>query len=118
LFEVFPRFYPIRLIAGDSCVEMTVKIENKQEAPMWVECSIAVPEGISLAEKKQLSLGRIRVGIINSKECGEGRCKVFAMKKTAPGIYEIKLTAYGFSKDGNVIATEEKKTELRCEEMK
>ena len=98
-------------------VEMTVEIENTSEQPVWTECDVTVPEAISLAPDRQLLRGRLRIGIINPREILAGKCKVFAGVQSYPDNYTLKLTAFGFGKDGTIVAREEKKVNLRCERL-
>ncbi len=117
-FRISPRFHPIRLGAYmTGQVELSIEIENTGEQPCWVECSVSVPDALSLAPDKELGMGRIRIGIINPGESLMGKCKIYAGAKSYPDLYPVKLVAYGFGKDGVILQREEKKTELRCEHV-
>ncbi|MFH1448014.1 MAG: hypothetical protein ABIG39_04065 [Candidatus Micrarchaeota archaeon] len=117
-FRVSPRFYPIRLGAYmQNNTELSIEIENTGEQPCWTECDVIVPEALSLAPDRELSKGRVRIGIINASETLGGKCKIYAGPKSYPDIYEIRLVLYGFGKDGVILQREEKKTEIRCEHL-
>ncbi len=98
-------------------VELSIEIENQGEQSCWVECDVIVPDAISLAPERELSKGRIRVGIINPSENLTGKCKIYSGAKTYPDVYDLKLVVYGFGKDGAILQRDEKKTELRCEHL-
>ncbi|MEM2137917.1 MAG: hypothetical protein QW568_02420, partial [Candidatus Anstonellaceae archaeon] len=58
------HFSPIRMAAYvRNEVEMEVTVLNEGQEPRWVECDVSVPEAISLAPDRQLSKGRMRIGI-------------------------------------------------------
>ena len=117
LFAIRPRFYPIRLTAFmRSEVELSVEIENLTGDLCWGECDIILPEAVSLAPDRELSKGRLRIGIIEPGGKGSGKCKVYASARSYPDVYTIKLVAYGFGKDGTILGREEAKAELRCDE--
>ncbi len=116
LFQIHPRFYPIKLNAySRSEVELTIDIENLGNDLCWAECDVILPPEISLAPDKQLSKGRLRIGIISSKGSQSGKCKIYSTLGAYPGIYTVSLTVYGFGRDGAVIGREEKKADIRCE---
>ncbi len=117
-YRISPRFSPLRLTAQThSEVELSVEIENTGEEPCWTECDVVLPEALSLARDRDLSKGRLRIGIINSGEILIGKCKIYAGAKSYPDIFPIKLIVYGFGKDGAIHQREERKTELRCERV-
>ena len=117
-FRISPRFHPIRLGAYTrSEVELSIEIENTGESSCWTECDVFLPETLSLAPDRDLLKGRLRIGIIGSSEILTGKCKIYAGAKSYPEVYPIKITAYGFGKDGAIIQREEKKTELRCVQL-
>jgi len=118
MFNIATRFYPIRLTAFmRNEVELSVEIENKSPSPLWTECDVTVPEAVSLAPDKELHRGRLRIGIISSGEILTGKCKVYANSRSYPDTFTVKLTAYGFGKDGAITAREDKKADLRCEQL-
>ena len=118
IFNISTRFYPIRLTAFmRNEVELSIEIENKSEHPIWTECDVTIPEAISLAPDKELHRGRLRIGIINSREILTGKCKIYASARSYPESYVVKLTAYGFGKDGAITAREDKRVDLRCEQL-
>jgi len=117
-FRISPRFYPIRLNAYmRNEVELSIELENTGGESYWTECDVILPEALSLARDRELRMGRIRVGIINSKEILTGKCKIYADATSYPELYPIKIIAYGFGKDGSISQREEKKAELRCERI-
>ncbi|MFH0817858.1 MAG: hypothetical protein V1909_04455 [Candidatus Micrarchaeota archaeon] len=117
-FRISPRFSPLRLSAySRNEVELSVEIENTGEESCWTECDVIVPEALSLARDRELSKGRLRIGIINSGEILTGKCKIYAGAKSYPDIFPLKLIVYGFGKDGAIHQREERKTEIRCEQL-
>ncbi len=118
VFNISTRFYPIRLTAFmRNEVEMSVELENRSDQPVWTECDVTIPEAVSLAPDRELHRGRLRIGIINPKEILTGKCKIYASARSYPESYVVKLTAYGFGKDGAIFAREDKKVDLRCEQL-
>jgi hypothetical protein len=118
VYRITTRFHPIRLMAyARNNVEMSIEVENTGDEPLWTECDVAVPDSVSLAPDKDLLKGRIRVGIINRGEILTGRCRVYGNARSYPDTYAIKLTAFGFGRDGGIKAREEKRVELRCDQL-
>jgi hypothetical protein len=118
MFNIATRFHPIRLTAFmRNEVELSVEIENRSESPLWTECDITIPEAVSLAPDKDLHRGRLRIGIIAPKEILTGKCKIYANSRSYPDTYTLKLTAFGFGRDGAISAREDKKADLRCEQL-
>ncbi len=118
MLGISTKFYPIRLNAYmRNEVEMEITVRNDGSEPRWVECDIIVPESISLAPDKQLAKGRVRVGIIMPRESMGRKVKIYAGASSYPDTYAIRLTAFGFGKDGTIASREEKKAELRCERV-
>jgi len=99
-------------------VELTIELENLTEDTVWSECDVTLPDPISLAPDKELHRGRLRVGIIKPKEIRSGKCKIYANAKSYPDVYEVRLTAYGFGRDGAISARDDKKIDLRCEQLR
>jgi len=117
-FKLDTAFYPLRLNAYTrSDVEMTVTIENIGEEPLWTECDVLVPPVLSLAPDKDLTKGRLRIGIIAPGEIKMKKCKIYATARAYPDIYSIRLIAYGYGRDGAISAREDKKCDLRCERL-
>lgn len=118
MLHITTRFFPIRMNAYiRNEVEMTVEIENRENEERWVECDISIPEAISLAADRTLTKGRIRVGIIKPGEILSKKVKIYGGASSYPDIYTIRITAYGFGRDGAIAIREEKKAELRCERI-
>lgn len=116
--RVSSSFYPIRLNAYiRNEAELTIEIENTNDTASWTECDVIVPDALSLAPDRELTKGRLRIGIIGPKETRVGKCKVYAGARTYPDTYMIKLVAYGYGKDGAISTREEKKSYLRCEQL-
>ena len=99
-------------------VELSVELENLSEDAVWSECDVILPQVVSLASDRELQKGRLRVGIIKPGEIRTGKCKIYANAKSYPDIYTIKVIAYGFGRDGAIISREEKKIDLRCEQLR
>jgi len=119
VFTVKPRFYPIRLIARiRSSSELTLEVKNNSSELVWLECDLTVPETFSLAPDRELRHGRMRAGIMAAGESAECKCKVYGSPFTEPGLHKLKITAYGYGKDGSISAREEKEAEIRCERLK
>jgi len=111
-------FHPIRLTAySKSEVELKVEVENTGEEPYWTECVVEVPDVLSLVPDRDVRKGKIRVGIIAPEEIRNGKCKVYATARTYPDIFVLKITAFGYSRDGAISVREEKRIDLRCERI-
>ncbi|MCX8197473.1 MAG: hypothetical protein N3G80_04130 [Candidatus Micrarchaeota archaeon] len=110
------HFYPIRLTAYiRNEVEMEITVRNEGNEPRWVECDISVPEAISLAPDRQLSKGRVRLGIALPNAKATKKVKIYGGAGSYPDTYSIRLTIYGFGIDGAIAERYDLKTELRCE---
>jgi len=118
LLKISSRFYPIRLNAFmRSEAELSIEVENTTDLTLWFECDVLLPDAISLAPDRSLGKGRLRVGIIDPRGKGTGKCKIYAGVKSYPDRYPIQLIAYAYGRDGAIIGREESKTELRCEQV-
>jgi hypothetical protein len=96
-------------------VEMEIAVKNNGEEERWVECDIAVPEAISLAPDRLLSKGRVRVGIVLPGGRISKKVKIYGGASSYPDTFVIKLTFYGYGKDGAIAERCEIKSDLRCE---
>ena len=110
------HFSPIRMNAYvRSEVEMEVSVRNEGGAPLWVEADLAIPEAISLAPDKMLSHGRLRIGIAQPGERISKKVRVFGGASSYPDTYALRLTFFGFGKDGTISERCELRADLRCE---
>ena len=118
VLNVRTRFYPIRLTANmQNSVELTIKVENTGKELLWSECDVIVPESLSLTPNRSLTKGRLRIGIMEPGKSGTGKCKVYGSAKTYPYTYMLRLTVYGYGKDGVIVTREDTKVGLRCESI-
>jgi len=112
------RFSPIRMVAySRSEIEMEVSVRNDGAEPLWVECDLTIPEAISLAPDKLLSKGRIRVGIVMPGEKLSKKTKIWGGASSYPDTYRLRLTFFGFGKDGAISERAEARADLRCERI-
>jgi len=117
-FRISTRFHPIRLTAFmRNNVELSIEVENVSKEALWTECDVTIPEAISLAPDRALHRGRLRIGIVNPGEILTGKCKVYANASSYPDNYTLKLTAFGFGRDGAISSREDKNIDLRCEQL-
>lgn len=117
-FKVSTSFYPLRLTAFmKSEVELTLDIMNTGNEAYWTECFVEVPDVLSLVPDKELRKGKKRIGFIGPGETLGGKCKIYTTARAYPDIYQIKITTFGYSKDGAISARDEKSADLRCERM-
>ncbi|RLG19148.1 hypothetical protein DRN67_03455 [Candidatus Micrarchaeota archaeon] len=117
-FDISTAFHPLRLTAySRSDVELKLEIENEDEEPYWTECVVEVPDVLSLVPDRDVRKGKIRVGIIAPGEVMSGKCKIYATARTYPEIYVLKITVFGYSRDGGISLREEKRVDLRCERI-
>ena len=117
---LFPstRFSPIRMVAySRNEVEMEISVKNEDGEPRWVECDLSIPEAISLAPDRTLSKGRIRVGIVLPGTRITKKIKIYGGASSYPDTYTIRLTFFGFSKDGVIAERSESRADLRCERL-
>jgi hypothetical protein len=96
-------------------VELEVSVKNEGAEPRWVEADVSIPEAISLAPDRMLSKGRIRIGIALAGERISKKLKLFGGASSYPDTYAIRLTFFGYCKDGTISERCELKSELRCE---
>lgn len=110
------HFTPIRMAAYvRNEVEMEVSVRNEGNSPRWVECDIATPDAVSLAPDRSLSKGRMRIGIALPGEKISKKMKIYGGAGSYPDTYAIRLTFFGYGKDGTIGERCELKSELRCE---
>ncbi|MEM4348418.1 MAG: hypothetical protein QXN37_02510 [Candidatus Anstonellaceae archaeon] len=96
---------------------MEVSVYNSGQEPRWVECDVSVPEAISLAPDRQLSKGRMRVGIALPGGKASKKVKIYGGAGSYPDTYTIRLTIFGFGADGAIAERYDLKADLRCERV-
>lgn len=99
-------------------LELISRVDNKGDHPLWAEADVKVPEKLSLSPDNELRKGRVRVGIVNTKEFLEKGVRVYANKYTAPQMYKCDVTLYIYNKDGIIESRLEKSLNVRCERKK
>ena len=110
------HFSPIRMAAYvRNEVEMEVAVKNEGPEPRWVECDVSTPEAVSLAPDRPLSKGRMRIGIALPHEKISKKIKIYGGASSYPDTYAIRITIYGYGKDGTIAERYDIKSELRCE---
>jgi hypothetical protein len=110
------HFSPIRMTAYvRNEVEMEVSVKNEGGEPRWVECDVSIPEAISLAPDRMLSKGRLRIGVALPGERASKKVRLFGGASSYPDTYTIRLTIFGYGKDGTIAERYELKSDLRCE---
>lgn len=110
------HFSPIRMAAYvRNEVEMEVAVRNEGTEPRWIECDISLPEAVSLAPDRSLTKGRMRVGIALPRDRISKKIKIYGGASSYPDTYAIKITIYGYGKDGAISERYDIKSELRCE---
>lgn len=110
------HFTPIRMAAYvRNEVEMEVIVRNEGQEERWVECDISTPEAVSLAPDRSLPKGRMRIGIALPREKISKKIKIFGGASSYPDTYTIRITIYGYGKDGTIAERYDIKSELRCE---
>lgn len=116
--KVATSLYPLRLTAfAKSEVELTIDVTNESNEPYWVECSVQVPGVLSLVPDKDLAVGKKRIGLLAPGETLNGKCKIYSTVRTYPDVHEVKVTTFGYSRDGAVGTRDDKKVDLRCERL-
>jgi len=96
-------------------VELEVVARNEGHSPLWVEADLVIPEAISLAPDKMLSHGRLRIGIALPGEKISKKVRIFGGASSYPDTYVLRLTIFGFGKDGTIAERCELRADLRCE---
>jgi hypothetical protein len=110
------HFSPIRMVAFmRSEVEMEVSVKNEGNSPLWIESDLVIPEAISLAPDKTLSHGRMRIGIALPGERISKKVRIFGGASSYPDLYALRLTIFGYGKDGTIAERCELRADLRCE---
>jgi len=110
------HFSPIRMAAYvRNEVEMEVVVRNDGAEERWIECDISIPEAISLAPDRQLSKGRMRIGIALPLDKISKKIKIYGGASSYPDTFVIRLTFFGYGKDGTIAERCEMKSDLRCE---
>lgn len=110
------HFSPIRMSAYvRNEIEMEISVKNEGASPRWVEADVSIPEAVSLAPDRQLSKGRMRIGIALPREKIFKKIKIYGGASSYPDTYVLRLTFYGYGHDGTIEERCELKSELRCE---
>lgn len=110
------HFTPIRMAAfARNEVELEVIVRNEGSEPLWVEADLTIPEAISLAPDKMLTHGRMRIGIAMPREKISKKIRIFGGASSYPDTYVLRLTLFGFGKDGTIAERCELRADLRCE---
>ncbi len=110
------HFSPIRMSAYiRNEVEMEVTVRNEGQEPRWIECDISIPEAISLAPDRSLCKGRMRIGIALPRDKISKKIKLYGGASSYPDTFVIRLTFFGYGKDGTIAERYDVKSDLRCE---
>ncbi|MFA4983349.1 MAG: hypothetical protein WC588_03985 [Candidatus Micrarchaeia archaeon] len=110
------HFSPIRMEAYmRNEVDLELIVRNEGQEPLWIEADVVVPAAISLAPDRSLAKGRVRIGIALAGERISKKLKVYGGASSYPDTYAIRLTFFGYGKDGAIGERCELKSELRCE---
>lgn len=110
------RYHPDVLFGySSSHVELIIRVENPSLHQVWAEADVSVPEKLSLSPNNALKKGRVRIGIVGSKEFLEKAVKVYGTQTTGPQVYRCNVTLYLFNRDGVIDKRIEKPVDLRCE---
>ncbi len=113
------RIHPDILFSYSSHhTELILRVENNDEHSVWAEADIHVPERLSLSPTNTLQKGRVRIGIIGTKEFLEKSVRIYSSTLTSPQIYKCNVVLYVFNKDGVIETRLEKAFNLRCEPKK
>lgn len=99
-------------------VELIMRVENSGEHPVWAEADVTVPEHISLSPNNSLRKGRVRVGIVGSKEYLEKAVRIYSNSYSPPQMYTCAAVLFSFNKDGVIDSRQEKSLNIRCEKKK
>ncbi len=112
------HFSPIRMVAfARNEVEMEVIARNEGNSPLWVEADVVIPEAVSFAPDKTLSHGRLRIGIALPGEKISKKVRIFGGASSYPDTYVLRLTFFGYGKDGTILERCELRADLRCEKV-
>lgn len=110
------RMHPNVLFCYNSnYVELIIRVENRGKHHVWAEADIKTPEKISLSPDNNLRKGRVRIGIVDSKQFLEKSVRIYAGKYTNPQMYRCGVTLYTYNKDGIIESRLEKAINVRCE---
>ena len=99
-------------------VELILRVENPGKHSIWAEADVSVPENLSLNPNDTLRKGRVRVGIVDSKEFLEKAVRIYGNAYTSPHMYRCNVTLYVYNKDGVIDSRLEKSKDIRCEMKK
>ena len=99
-------------------VELILRVENPGKHSIWAEADVSVPENLSLNPNDTLRKGRVRVGIVDSKEFLEKAVRIYGNAYTSPQMYRCNVTLYVYNKDGVIDSRIEKSKDVRCEMKK
>ena len=97
-------------------LDMSLKVDTKEEGRYWLECIFDVPTPLSLAPDKELQNGKVLIGILDKENPREKKVKICAANDVYPDTYKIRATLFVYDSDGAIAERKEYAKELECGE--
>jgi len=95
-------------------LELEITIENSSQKMLWVEVDVSCPQELSLSPVKELTLGKLRFGILKPGMLKAKKAKFYSGVKTVPYEYKALLTILAHDEDAVVAERLEEKVYIRA----
>ena len=97
-------------------LNLDVSISTTDSEKYWLEAVFEVPYPLSLAPDKNLTAGKILLGILDKDSKKGKKVKIFAANDVYPNTYKVKMTLFIYDKEGVIAERKEYSKELECGE--
>jgi hypothetical protein len=116
--KIETRFEPKSLkvnTKAEATLYVSVSADESNHKTYWCECDINVKSPLSLAQDKELDLGRTRMGILKAKHNVEKQIKLFTRPNSYADTYPVSITAYLYDEDGAIAERVVQEEGIKCE---
>lgn len=115
IIKLSTKQYPISLKAmRRSELELELTVENTGQKLLWVEIDVSCPAELSLSPVKELTLGKLRFGILRPGMLKEKKAKFYSGARTAPYEYKAELVLLAHDEDAVIAERLEEKIYIRA----
>jgi hypothetical protein len=114
--EISADFSPQKLKAySRNEVIASITVKNLSDVnTYWCECDVNVTPPLTLSHDSELSLGRIRIGILKPKGIIRKQVKVYTRPNNYPDEYKISVVSFIYEEDGTISERGEHRMLIPC----
>lgn len=94
---------------------MDIVLTSASDQHYWCECEVFVKAPLSLANDKELSGAKLRIGILRPRGTKEKKIKLYTRPNNFPDPYNVNIVAYLYDEDGAIAERIEQNTDIMCE---